>query len=295
MQILVNQERLDYDLEDESSLGEVIDELAAWLQSGKFAITSFDINDTTFAIHDRSSWQDIELSDVRELSVEAIPLAQADHATLIALDECCYLVTSALEQGNRDLIEELAEELPYVQRRLARFFPSLASTDGAISFCSDPDLEAGRLPGASATEDIIREIADLRTLIASREREYREPERELALSLGQLAGMTDLLIEVPVQLQTGAESAAMRTIITLTELMARVVRLVPMVVPGERPAEIDMAGVRRFTEDILPQLTELKEAFEVLDSVLIGDLLEYEIAPRLERLAELLPRSHEET
>ena len=35
-------------------------------------------------------------------------------------------------------------------------------------------------------------------------------------------------------------------------------------------------------------LKELNEAFESSDSVLIGDLLEYEIAPKLEALSELL-------
>jgi len=35
-------------------------------------------------------------------------------------------------------------------------------------------------------------------------------------------------------------------------------------------------------------LSELLEAFDARDSVLIGDLMEYEIAPRLERLRSIL-------
>ena len=40
-----------------------------------------------------------------------------------------------------------------------------------------------------------------------------------------------------------------------------------------------------------PVLKELVAAFGTKDSVLIGDLLEYEIAPRMQRLAPLLGRA----
>ncbi len=289
MEILVNREPLDFSLENESSLGEVIDELADWLRSGRFAITSLDVNDRTYAIHDRDAWADIALHTVREISVEALPLSEADHATLIALDEYCALLAHALETRNDGPIGELAEELPYVRGRLAGYFPSLADENGRVAVCSNRELESGILPDPEAAEAILAEITDIRTILQTREREYREPERELALSLGQLAAAAVQLIEVPVQLQTGDETTAMQTIVRLTELLTRVMRLVPLVEASAREPAIDIAGVRRFAEEITPQLSELKDAFEMQDSVLIGDLLEYEVAPRLEKLERLLP------
>jgi hypothetical protein len=40
--------------------------------------------------------------------------------------------------------------------------------------------------------------------------------------------------------------------------------------------------------ELNPVLRDLVAAFDARDSVLIGDLLEYEIAPRMERIAPLL-------
>ena len=40
--------------------------------------------------------------------------------------------------------------------------------------------------------------------------------------------------------------------------------------------------------ELTPVLRELVAAFDAKDSVLIGDLLEYEVAPRVERLMPLL-------
>lgn len=290
MEILVNREPLDFSLENESSLGEVIDGLADWLGSGRFAITSLDVNATSYAIHDRTAWENMRIDEVSRLSVEALPLSDVDHATLIALDEYCSLLRECLESGAAEPLSEIAAELPYVRARIVQFFPGLATDAGAgSSILADESLERGELPGPAAGAALIAEIDSIHTIVASREREYREPVRELALTLGQLAATRDALIEVPVQLQTGKERAAMQTVISLTEFLSRLVRLVPLVEARVDDPPIDIAGTRRFAEELVPHLAELREAFEIQDTVLLGDLLEYEIAPRLEELDRLLP------
>jgi len=291
MEILVNREPLNYSLETESSVGEVIDGLADWLKSGRFAITSLDVDETNYAIHDRETWAEIEIDSVRELSVEALPLEEVDHATIVALDEYCALLGECLESRDPGPLAEIAEELPYVQGRLGQFFPSLRDEDGSVPILKDPALTSGRLPEPGAAELIIAEIDSVRTLLASREREYREPARELSASLGQLSATADALIEVPVQLQTGKKAAAMQTIVRFTELLTRVVRLIPLAESRQECEGIDIEGARRFAEATAPHLVELKEAFEIQDTVLIGDLLEYELAPKLESLADLFPGS----
>ncbi|MFW6313641.1 MAG: hypothetical protein ACOC2N_07135 [Spirochaetota bacterium] len=289
MEILVNREPLDFSLETESSVGEVVDGLADWLKSGKFAITSLDVDKTNYAIHDRETWAGIEIDTVRELSIEALPLEEVDHATIVALDQYCSLLAECLESRDPGPLAEITEELPYVRGRLAQFFPSVREDDGSVAIFADKALAAGQLPQPEAAEAVIAEIETIRALLASREREYREPGRELSLSLGQLSATADALIEVPVQLQTDRRAAAMQTIVRFTELLTRVVRLIPLAEACDERDGIDLEGARRFAEETSPHLVELKEAFEIQDTVLIGDLLEYEIAPKLQLLADLLP------
>ena len=289
MEILVNREPLDFTLEKESSVGEVVDGLAQWLGEGQFAITSLDVNTATYAIHDRSAWADISLDEVERLSVEAMPLTQVDHATLVALDQYFSLLVECLTRRNAEPLPELAEELPYVRRRIAQFVPSLANPDGSVDLLHDPALETGALPSPERGEELMGQIRNIRAILETREREYRQPVAELGFTLGQLRAMAEQLVEVPVQLQTGHEADAMQTVVTLTELLGRVVRLVPLVEGSNAQPELDMARVRAFAEELAPHLAELKEAFEAQDSVLLGDLLEYELAPRLESLNEVLP------
>lgn len=291
MDILVNREPLDFRLENESSVGEVVDGLADWLSSGSFAITSIDVDATSYAIHDRSSWESISIDEVDELSVQALPLNRVDHTTIVALDEYCSLVKEALETSATEALGELVAELPYVRARLVQFFPSLAGGESSNGLLEDPDLEQARLPAEPARRLLVEEIDALRTILAAREREYRDPVRELALTLGQLSAHRDALVEVPVQLQTGHQQAAMQTVVTITELLSRLMRLIPLVesAAADDSLGVDIAGVRGFAEELAPLLAELAEAFETQDTVLIGDLLEYEVAPRLERLESLVP------
>lgn len=291
MEILVNREPLDFRLENESSVGEVVDGLADWLSSGRFAITSLDVNATPYAIHDRSAWEDISVDEVDELRVEALPLNRVDHTTIVALDEYCSLLREALEKGAAEPLGELVAELPYVRARLVQFFPSLAGADDNPDLLDDTDLEHANLPPEPVRRQLIEEIDALRTILASREREYRDPNRELALTLGQLSASRDALVEVPVQLQTGHQQAAMQTVVTVTELLSRLMRLIPLVesAAADDSVGIDIRGVRGFAEELAPLLVELSEAFEAQDTVLIGDLLEYEVAPRFEQLESLLP------
>ena len=55
----------------------------------------------------------------------------------------------------------------------------------------------------------------------------------------------------------------------------------------ESPEHMDKDALH-FKEELNKILKELLEAFAAKDSVLIGDLMEYEIAPRLEQLRAFL-------
>lgn len=88
--------------------------------------------------------------------------------------------------------------------------------------------------------------------------------------------------EVPVQLQTGRDRDAMATV---TALCDAVQRLLPLLAFLPRDAEREGLIV-----ELNATLGELATALAARDTVLIGDLAEYEVAPRLARLVPLLGR-----
>jgi hypothetical protein len=285
MEILVNQEPLSYTLESEESLGDVIDGLARWLSNEQYAITAIDVDSRSLPIHDRSRWEEVEVGTVNRLSVEAFPLTHVQQTTLAALGEYCVLLQHAIDEQDVNALGELAEELPYVRNRLQEFFPALVSADPNDKILHDETLETGQLPHSDARVRLSTQLSSIAAIIESRLREFQNPARELGLTLGQLVACSAPLVEVPIQLQTGDESVAMGTVVRFTELLSRIIRLLPML----KESDLDTNLIGQFALDLTPFLGQLQEAFEVQDGVLIGDLLEYEIAPRLSQLPSLIP------
>ncbi len=294
MEILVNQEPLNYTLESEESLGEVIDGLARWLKDGQYAITSIDVDDQSLPIHDRTRWEDLEVGSVATLSVAAFPLSHVEQTTLAAIADYCVLLERAIDEKNANVISELVEELPYVRNRLEEFFPALTTANSPDALLDDSAFRRGEIPHSDARARLKTQLSSITTIVESRLREFQHPVRELALTLGRLVACSEPLVEVPIQLQTGNESSAMSTIVRFTELLSRVIRLLTLVNNDDQKLAggLDTDRLGAFALDLTPFLQQLQEAFELQDGVLIGDLLEYEIAPRLAQLPSQIADSH---
>ena len=111
-----------------------------------------------------------------------------------------------------------------------------------------------------------------------------DPDTELVRSINGLIASLPALREIPVDLQTGRAGEAMHTVVQFAELFSRILRLLPRAEGGK----VDLQKVRQFAESLAPHLSEVRDAIEAEDTVLLGDLMEYEVAPCLDSLGELV-------
>ena len=103
-----------------------------------------------------------------------------------------------------------------------------------------------------------------------------------------MAASADRLEAVPLELQTGKDATAALTLRDLAALMGKLLRLVPIV----KYSGIDIDSIRigeyafnEYFEELKTALKELTAGYENGDAILVGDLAEYELAPRLRALA----------
>jgi len=105
---------------------------------------------------------------------------------------------------------------------------------------------------------------------------------------------TDLvsrLREIPVQLQTGKDLLVLETIHEFSDGLQGLYQLIPLVSLTGRPAsdiQIGEISLDAWPSEVSPFLSDLLEAMKSRDTVLVGDLSEYEIAPRIEQLGAVL-------
>jgi hypothetical protein len=151
----------------------------------------------------------------------------------------------------------------------ARFIGQKAAT--IRSWTSEERMEAVEL------------VRQLRGLLQARIHDATHPRESLSRCAGLIRGGMADLKEVSLFLQTGRDKPAMEIVITFADNVQALMDILPFLAPDPERA--------RLLAELTPVLRELVAAFDSRDTVLIGDLLEYEIAPRMERIAPLLEKS----
>ena len=99
------------------------------------------------------------------------------------------------------------------------------------------------------------------------------------------------LQDIPLLLQTGRGHEAMEAMTSLSESLQGLSRLLPLLslagVPDEA-LQIEGMNPGEYLASIFPFIEEITQALETQDTVTIGDISEYEIAPRVEEIGDFL-------
>lgn len=111
------------------------------------------------------------------------------------------------------------------------------------------------------------------------------------MSAKEITDVIELLKNVPVEMQSGKDTKAKQTIIKLSDVMNAFCNTITW--SSLFPAtfgdiKVGDDSLSQFLADLSPILKDFSDALENSDSVLIGDLAEYEICPRLESLSTTL-------
>ncbi len=99
----------------------------------------------------------------------------------------------------------------------------------------------------------------------------------------------ELLMQIPVQLQSGSDSKAKASIARLADVVDNFCHIIALsTLFPEKFGKINIEGksLSDFFADFMPIFNDLNGALENGDTVMLGDLAEYEISPRLKALAD---------
>jgi hypothetical protein len=138
-------------------------------------------------------------------------------------------------------------------------------------------------------------VSELNIVLRARLRELSDPATELRAMVPSLREVLDSTGDIAVLLQTGDDRDALGKLIRFLEISQKMLRLVHNL--GEYALvdwgllRVDGVAIDEFTAALNDYLLELSEAIEAGDTVLTGDLLEYEISPRLTSLLDALEKS----
>lgn len=282
MEIVVNGETLVMESGPGAKLGEALARADDLLGKTGSVIVSLRIDGRAVDADSYTSFAGRPAADFARVDIEAEPASAIRMHTLETLHELLKLsLQGARDEGPTDW-KTLRTAASDIREASAGLFA--ADELSFVGLFADLLARTGDEPGPAERIEITVQGERLFQLFGERLAELQNPLGEMRKAAAFFEGQAPELEELPVLLQTGKDDRAMKAVTYFIEVFNKVIRLIPelgrvgVAVDGLR---IGGQSLSDFYSSFNAILRELTEAFEHKDAVLIGDLAEYEVLPRM--------------
>jgi hypothetical protein len=266
MNITIDGKQADITIEDERTVGEVLAGLESWLKGSGYRISGLELDGKTAGPDSLDLFFNRELGAVKTMNIRTSSWAEHAAQSLAAL---------------RGFLGGLEESAFQERGGLAREWE--AGPEARFIGAEFPDLHL-MAEKTFAGEGL--SPGELGRLVEERLRELGAPREEFEALESGVEAMALRLRDLPLDIQTGKDSRASETLRLFSALAEKIFRLFNLLrIGGFFPENLTVDGspVREFIGEFGSALKELVQAYEGRDTVLVGDLAEYELAPRLLR------------
>jgi len=268
MDIKINDMALDISLENENTLGEVLAGLEQWLSNSGHRISELKIDGkaVTSSMLEEAFKKDVKT--IKSIDIYTNVIAELSAASLLNLIE-------DIKEFEALGFKERAEYCVKWQETATAQFISAELPD-LYAFCRNVFNNGDVTPQTllSITEEIQREVND--------------PKSELVNLEPILNEICIRLTDLPLDIQTGKDARAAQTIQLFSAVTEKIFRIIKQLnTQGYLSPDVPQADDKSLTELMSyfsNILKELLEAYEKNDSVLVGDLTEYEASPKIKEL-----------
>ena len=264
MNICINDKPADITLDTEKTLGEVLSGLEQWIAPSGNRIQGISINGQALEADALPGVFDRNISDINRLDVFVTSYRElAAEALGDLLGTCINYANAAFDERSQILSS-------WEKSAAARFLRTEMSDlyEFARSTLSGEGLSTG----------------DLSILIEERLGEIEDPGQEIRSCEAPVKNIAARMEELPLDIQTGKDQRAAETIQLFSRMGEKLFRLFFILKSGGLSLNtfvIDELPARKFMEEFNAALNEISAAYQNQDTVLVGDLSEYELAPRL--------------
>jgi hypothetical protein len=273
MEISINGHKANITLDNEKTIGEIMAGIELWLADSGHTLSGLSIDGQAPGASRLDEVFSREIGGVKTLDVFTSSIAEL---TVISLSE----VNGDIDEYENMNFEDKSNFFNiWKERTHARFIedklPELFS------------LYANAFSSGGLSPETLRSITEERL------REVKEPLDEFKKIEPLLNEICLRLVDLPLDIQTGKDGRASQTIQVFSGLTEKILRISKQLnIQGYFTGDENFFS--NMINDFSEVLKELLDAYEKRDTVLIGDLAEYEASPKLKELyAAILKKSRE--
>jgi hypothetical protein len=267
MKIRINGVDADIRPETEKTVGEVLSALDAWLNGTGYRLSGLAVDGEAVHSGSMESCFDRNIDTIQILDISTSPVLELFGESLFTViqDITAYEAASFEDKG------------PFLQRWKESPEARLLSEQSPELYNWTLKTFSGEGSGPQA----------LRVILEERLRELEDPAGEMSRIGPLVAEICTRLEELPLDIQTGKDARAAETVNSFSGVAEKVFRVFKVLHSTGFPVQeivVETLPVSAYIEEFDTALRELLAAYEQHDTILVGDLAEYEMAPRLRGL-----------
>jgi hypothetical protein len=271
MNVTINGKAADITTESEKTLGDFLTGIELWFEGAGHRLRGLCLDGEDIGADILPGALERNLREIKTIALKTASWPElAAEAMLYSLEDMSAWGMASFE--DKDRILRSWRESP-----AARFLAEQI-----------PDIFTG-VEGVLTGEGIAP--AEAKGLIEERLRELEDPLAELG-SIGSLVtAIAARLEDLPLDIQTGKDGRAAETVQLFSHIAEKIFRLLHSLKSNGFTIDgltVQSLPMHDFIEEFNIALKELTAAYEAKDAVLVGDLAEYELAPRLVSLYRTL-------
>jgi len=267
MRIRINGADADIQLEAEKNVGEILYGLDSWLSGTGHRLSGFAIDGKAADSGSMEAYFDKSVDAVKTLDITTSAIVDLFAEGLLhTLQDIGAYEAAGFEDKSR-----FAEQWKQSPQALLLADQSPDLFDWAVKVFSGE--------GASPQ--------GFRLLLEERLGELRDPAAEMVKAGPLVEEICARLEDLSLDIQTGKDSRAAETASAFSAVAEKVFRVFNTLKLAGFPVEeitVENAFITTYITEFGTALRELLAAYEQHDTVLVGDLAEYEMAPRLRRI-----------
>ena len=264
MDIFVNNKPADITLDTEKTLGDVLSGIEQWISPTGNRIKGISVNGRDLPEDELAAVFGRDIKDIKKLDITVSSWRELAAEALLILQNTCVLYENAAFDERAQIAA--AWENSVAAQFLKTDIPDLSNLAG--------NALAGE--GLSARDFTLR--------IDERLREITEPAQEIDRIEALVQSIVQRMEEFSLDMQTGKDRRAAETMQLFSQAGEKLFRIFFIHKSEGLSLEtflIDELPSRAFIGEFNAALRELSAAYESRDTVLAGDIAEYELAPRL--------------
>ncbi|MCL2174848.1 MAG: hypothetical protein FWB73_02265 [Treponema sp.] len=271
MEIRINEHPLDVSIENEKTIGDVLAALDQWLYDSRHILSGLSIDGQKIPASQIEEAFLRDIDSVKCLDIETNSVADITTSSLVTL------LDDIKEFESLDFKEKSKFLIDWTESAAGRFINSEMA-----------DLY--KLCVSAFQGDVL--IQTLRSIAEERLNEVNSPVEEFIKVESVLNEICEKLVDLPLDIQTGKDMKAAQTVQLFTAITEKIFRIFYQLDIQDFFNKEQIADNKNKIIGLINEFTdvlkELLDAYEKNDSVLVGDLAEYEASVKIKELYSVI-------